>query len=280
MRNAAVPSFAFQPDTAIFTDTILSVQWLRGLAALIVVLFHLELAPWGASGVDVFFVISGFIMWRTTQHKDMHPATFYRHRIWRIVPIYWIYTLLLVLAFFAVPSAFSRLQFDWAHLATSFFFIPWQSPTSGLATPFLVQGWSLNYEMFFYLIFGATLALASHLRLATITCLLSGLVVLGCLVEPTSTAGRVYLDPLLLEFLAGVWVAQFWRRHAAYLSEPLAGLAIVAAFTSLIISTPLASTISGWQRVAVWGAPSVLLLVGALSLSSPTSRACQHLVGF
>ena len=249
-------------------DTIVSIQWMRALAALVVVLFHLDIAPWGASGVDVFFVISGFIMWRTTEQRNMDPATFYRHRIWRIVPIYWMYTILLALALLAMPSAFSRLEFDWAHFATSFFFIPWQSPTNGLLAPFLVQGWSLNYEMFFYLIFGAALMLAPRLRLAVVSGVLIGLVVLGLVVAPTSAAGRVYSDPLLLEFLAGVWIAWFWSRFGARLPVPFGLAMILTGLVCLVASAHLSDAVTGLQRLTVWGIPSVLMVVGALSIES------------
>ena len=210
-------------------DAVQSIQWLRGFAALLVVAFHLSIAPWGPSGVDVFFLISGFIMWITTDQRELHPLAFYRNRLLRIIPLYWLYTTLLALAIIAIPAAFTRLHFDWSHLLTSYLFVPAVSPTNGLVTPFLVQGWSLNYEMFFYAVFGATLVLPARLRIAKLSASLLGLILLGVWLQPASVVGQTYADPLLAEFLAGVWIGWLWRRGALRLPVPLATLALIVA---------------------------------------------------
>src|SRR4029077_17035692 len=93
------------------------VQYLRGIAAMMVVWHHAlgqialsrlltELPPFGGYGVDLFFVISGFIMVVTTWDKPIGPLEFMRHRIRRIVPLYWLVTLLMVLAAIAAPFMF------------------------------------------------------------------------------------------------------------------------------------------------------------------------------
>ena len=143
-------------------DHLLSIQYLRAVAALMVVFHHiinakpwlfnpLENYPSLATGVDIFFVISGFIMYVAARNEA--PLEFLKKRIIRIVPLYWVATL----AFVIVKTKlhiFSLTPEDWLHIAKSLAFIPHHDPTNpGKIWPYLIQGWTLNYEMFFYLIF-------------------------------------------------------------------------------------------------------------------------------
>src|ERR1700730_5914930 len=127
---------------------IFNIQSLRALAALSVAYFHTDFGGirFGSFGVDVFFVISGFIMAQICQTDSSH---FFLRRLVRIVPLYWALTLLIFgLAKFA-PWLVYRAPADWADLARSLFFVPYQNK-SGLVQPELFLGWTLNYEMFFY----------------------------------------------------------------------------------------------------------------------------------
>jgi exopolysaccharide production protein ExoZ len=104
-----------------------SIQYLRGLAALMVVAFHTAPGPFaliGAAGVGIFFVISGFIMWALTSSRQTTASVFLQRRIIRIVPLYWLFTLLLAGAGAIVPAAFSHLQLTTDHLLLSLAFIP------------------------------------------------------------------------------------------------------------------------------------------------------------
>ena len=99
---------------------ILPIQYLRGIAALMVVWFHSvgqipggrhvsSPSNFGNSGVDLFFVISGFIMVVTTAGTDVSAFEFLRRRIVRVVPLYWLLTLAMVVAAIALPSLFKTL---------------------------------------------------------------------------------------------------------------------------------------------------------------------------
>ncbi len=169
--------------------TISNVQVLRGLAALAVVLYHTAyvLPLFGHTefyGVAVFFVISGFIMTYITRAS---ADRFLLQRVTRIVPLYWVATILRLLwsyLGFANPvNTFpqwekwiredSPLLGTWFSaqfaalespallkaLAKSLLFIPYQDAAGNLQ-PVLGVGWTLNLEMFFYLLFAAALALS------------------------------------------------------------------------------------------------------------------------
>ena len=104
-------SYADRPRT----QTVVAIQYLRALAASLVAFHHAVGIPvfadytthFGTVGVDLFFVISGFIMWTTTERSDRGPVQFWLARIVRVVPLYWIFTTLYVAAALITPEAFT-----------------------------------------------------------------------------------------------------------------------------------------------------------------------------
>ena len=244
---------------------LVSIQYARALAALAVVFYHATARgdAWfqvGSAGVDVFFIISGFIMWTVTE-RETKSGTFLAHRLLRIAPLYWMATLL------AAVSA----RPDLARLVASFLFIPWRAP-DGAVAPVLVQGWTLQYEMFFYLLFAVGLVLTRRLQLAVITTALVALSCIGLAGPPHDPVVHTYTDPLLLEFLAGIWLAVLWRaaRLPQWAGRPLLAAAIVA-FTLAGVAR-LDPT--GWARLFFWGVPAGLLVTGFLALEDrmPVNR--------
>ena len=150
------------PDQNGRPEVLVSIQALRALAALAVTTYHaLQWADGGfdvgRAGVDVFFVISGFIMWHVTAGRDMAPADFLWRRLTRVAPLYWLSTLGVLAVALVWPAFLPEVRPGWAHLALSLAFIPHLDP-KGLPFPTLPPGWTLNYEAVFYLIFAAALA--------------------------------------------------------------------------------------------------------------------------
>ena len=107
--------------------TVINVQILRAVAALLVVWVHAQaiipsaaLPNWastvGYGGVDLFFVISGFIMVRTTDHGNISPLTFFRKRCRRVVPLYYVFTLLVVAISLIMPAALKSTRPDLVHV--------------------------------------------------------------------------------------------------------------------------------------------------------------------
>ncbi len=206
------PNIDIEPmfKKACLVQEFTSIQYLRAIAALMVVGHHSFTTglvdfngntAWLAGGVDIFFVISGFIMVQSTIGKGYSPTQFYARRIIRIVPIYWIATMAMMMT----------IQWDWIEAAKSFLFIPYLNPQSNAFMPLLQPGWTLNFEMFFYLIFGLSLLLAERFRFFAVTLCLTVLVVVGLAFQPTGVAGY-YTRPILLEFLLGMAIARFGIR--------------------------------------------------------------------
>jgi exopolysaccharide production protein ExoZ len=232
--------------------TLVSIQYLRAFAALGVVAYHTGRATiLGQAGVDVFFVISGFIMWMVTI-KPVGPAQFLWHRVVRVVPLYWIATL--IMAVHRSSSASDTVR--------SLLFWPYRDATGEL-WPVLVQGWTLNFEMFFYLLFAATLIMPRRLQLLSLTAILCSLSAIGIAFQPHEAELHVYTSPLLMEFLAGVWLSEIVQRGKI----PGVKIAVAMLFIGLLgFVVSLSRPPPELWRFILWGGPSLLVLCGAISI--------------
>lgn len=176
-----------------------------------VVYFHLQavsdpagMPHFGGSGVDLFFVISGFIMVHTTKAKPPTPAQFLVARFARIAPIYWLITLATFSAALLAPNLFKSTTADLKQLILSLLFIPF-SKAGGFPQPILFVRWTLNLEMFFYAIFAAGLSLRPYARGAWVAAAVVSVIGLGKLIWPVQgVLWDFYCRPLLLEFAMGM----------------------------------------------------------------------------
>jgi peptidoglycan/LPS O-acetylase OafA/YrhL len=250
-----------------------NVQALRGLAALLVIFAHLEtvlprigLQPFGYAGVDIFFVISGFIMVYTTANRDVTPISFISDRIARIVPIYWIVTLAVFGLVLVSPTLLQTTNADWSELAKSLAFIPFEK-NHDLVAPILFVGWTLNYEMFFYLLFALGLTLPGKKAgpLAVIRCL-AFLAVAGLLEHPQSVFGKFYTDAVVLDFALGVVIGLAHSKIPlqATVSSKVAVASLVVAGIFLVLVLPL--IFPDVSTFIVGGLPACLIVGGGLIL--------------
>lgn len=247
---------------------------MRALAVLLVVAFHssiripdafgpavLSFLRVGGAGVDLFFVISGFIMWTISDGRPTGPGEFILRRISRIVPMYWLATL--AWCALAAVGIMKWVELPPEHIVKSLLFVPHFSPTyPEKVFPVLVPGWTLNYEMFFYLVFALCLFLPARLRLGGLVSALWMLVLAGWVFEPTGAVGRTYTSPLLLEFLAGVVIGHAWRRGRH--PHGVLAWACIAAGVAGLIWAGATGIDEDTQRVAWWGVPAALIVLGVL----------------
>jgi exopolysaccharide production protein ExoZ len=245
---------------------VVSIQYLRGVAAIGVVIFHigqifrLEL-KFGGSGVDIFFVISGFIMWMVTRRREAAPAQFIQKRLLRIVPLYWIATIFLALCASVRPNLFPLDHPIPSHVLLSLLFVPHLGP-GGKPWPLITQGWTLNYEMFFYIVFAATLFVSKKRQFLLINIALLGCVAFGYLVRPSSTAGQVYTSPLLLEFLGGIYICRAWLAERV-LTRRDAWIAVAVGLSGIVANGYLPAPL---PSVLGFGIPAAAITLGAVSL--------------
>jgi peptidoglycan/LPS O-acetylase OafA/YrhL len=154
---------------------ILSIQYLRAIAAMLVVFSHIawknmqiggESINWwhtaGSFGVDIFFIISGFIMVFITHNRPMKEKkieTFLKKRFIRIVPLYWFYTLLALVIYLIIPERVNSGGGE-TEIVKSFFLLPLDKGQVYL----LNVAWTLHYEFIFYILFAIGLFFSQKYR--------------------------------------------------------------------------------------------------------------------
>lgn len=258
--------------------TLLSLQYLRAIAAFLVLLLHVSKLRFGSGmfGVDIFFVISGFIMWVTTHYEAVTPGAFFLRRFLRIAPLYWSVTLWAAFVSFN-PNPAIGLEVSPAWLLQSLFFIAGDGQARDLGTPYaflfpvLGVGWTLNFEMMFYALFALALSFKPALRLGTIMAALSALVALGFFVdEKSGIAIDFYTRSISIEFAFGVALGAaytFSRGKGVEWNAPRIGAGLV------ILGAVL--TRYGMQRLEIRGfalGPPALMICGGALLLEPLLR--------
>ena len=243
-----------------------SLQYLRAAAALAVVAYHA--LQWcdggfdvGRAGVDVFFVISGVVMWTLVDGETLTARRFIWRRFTRVAPLYWLATLLVAAIAPFWPYFLPEVKPGLTHLLLSLAFIPHLDP-KGLPFPTLPPGWTLDYEMIFYLIVAASLAAPVRRRARIIILTLSALVAAG-FVFPDS-AYYLGANPMLLQFAAGVGLGVALRRGTLPSAAWGAGLIVGSLMLWALVQS--GGFFTELWRPLVWGVPAVMLVAGALSL--------------
>jgi len=259
--------------------TLASIQILRAAAALSVVLFHA--AQWshldfavGAAGVDVFFVISGFVLWTACEARPPTPQAFLLARARRILPLYWIVTLAVAAAALAAPMALPIVLPEGRHLVLSLLLLPHTDPAGG-PFPLLPTGWTLTYEAFFYLVMAVALAAPKDRRLQIVAGLLLAASLVGFAYHGWYT---LLANPLLLEFLAGVGLARAWAQRRFERLPQGAGPGLIAAGVLILAVCQLSGLRDDFLRPFVWGPPAALIVAGALKLDADGRIGAGRLV--
>jgi exopolysaccharide production protein ExoZ len=257
-----------------------SIQILRAVAALAITIHHgmheADLAArksggtfaWQftlplEAGVDLFFVISGFVMVHASRDLFGSPASFVpflRRRLARIVPIYWLATALFLALSFGGLSSTLRAFPVTGEIVASFLFVPFVRP-DGYVQPVYSLGWTLNYEMFFYVLFALALPWPREKAVPALVAILMLLVAAGYLVPPSQAAAYFWTRPIILEFGLGMIIGQM-ALSGVRPSRPVA-VALVLAALALFGLVSYAPGIVP-DRTLIHGLPSALLVMAAL----------------
>ncbi len=251
---------------------IQNIQALRGIAVFMVILYHFVtieekygndniISPsffsLGIYGVDLFFIISGFIMvWVTqTSFQNINKIKrFLYHRATRIYPTYWFFTTIILIVFLIKPSMINNAHGNKADIIESFLLIPYKNAL------LLNVAWTLVYEMFFYFIFTIILFFKKEFLLYIAPSIVLGLVLLN-IVVPNYTVDNIYISfvysPYFIEFFIGViigltFIYQDFKKYKYVMFGFISLLFIISIFNGdmngyrldvwniLMISIPLA----------------------------------------
>jgi exopolysaccharide production protein ExoZ len=235
-----------------------TVQALRALAALCVVGMHVPAIERGAFGVDLFFVISGFIVCHVAAAD---PGRFMLKRIVRVVPLYWLCTIALFGIALAAPGLVGATRADVSELLQSLLFVPFVK-SNGNVHPLLYLGWTLNYEMVFYGLFALARVLAPRHAHAMAVAMLLALFATGRLVQFDSVALSFWTAPIVIEFVFGIAAYHVWRSGVLARLPALAAVGIAVGAWLLMASLRSVDTMRPW----LWGLPAMVLFLATLSL--------------
>lgn len=240
-------------SVALFHSLGTSKQYLPGQETLLFGAFK-----HGYFGVDLFFVISGFIIYYSNSQSSLSWRQFLRRRIERIVPLYWFVTIFIFVLASMLPNLFKNVEWvDLSHLLKSLFYISFTSDQM----PIVYVGWSLEYEMAFYLSVGFLISPTWATWDEKLTLGFSILVILGLAITTSyfQSYFRFLTNPLLLEFIFGVLIAKLFvgRRLSRNNFIPT-----ISCVLLLLVMDPT-------NRVIVAGIPAAALVFFAARYSYP-----------
>jgi exopolysaccharide production protein ExoZ len=267
------------PPTTRAAPTVFNIQALRGIAALLVVYFHLqpvvhdaygerEIWNFGVAGVDIFFVISGFVMFYANRAQPTSIKMFLTARVLRIMPLYWFATLLIV-GLFAIGLRPNGVHYLDAEIVAKSLFLIKSTFPDGRYDLVLNLGWTLIFEMFFYVVFAGLLIIESDKAALG---LMAGLFLL------TSSLGLVFrglpwfdsfvFSTLPIEFLYGAFLGFAYRTYGEKWPCTAIGLALALTAIAALIAIELGGVpgdvlYSRW-RFLLLGVPSLMIVASAL----------------
>lgn len=251
-----------------------SIQVLRAVAAIMVVVHHLiilatQYGLWEEQnsslsiGVDIFFLLSGYIM---TMLVDTSPCgmraswIFLLARLKKILPLYWTISLLTIfLVSIGWLSVWENRSYDWPYVISSFLLVP--DNAWPYSRPLVNVGWTLIYEMAFYLVMTIAILLPRKFRYPFSLVLIGGGYMVGELYH-LSGAWAFYLDRIIILFPLG---GAIYYLNGFTLKKPF--------YVMICIFCLLAG---GWSIYLLWGlgdnhggiswnVVSLLILIGGLS---------------
>lgn len=224
----------------------------------------------------MFFVISGFVVVYASEElfgRRGAMREFIGRRLLRIVPLYWGLTTLLIAGWFAWFGWFGEKLPElvtWKNVLGSYFFIPTPRPHDGQLLPVLSVGWTLNYEMFFYCLFAATIFLRRNAATLALTVIIFAIVAMPFDKPPMSA----WSSGLICEFVFGMWIALAYR--GGWRINPFLSAAMIAVGLALAIGAhPDEGTDAA--RIICWGF-SALLIVAATAMCNVNFRIQRWLL--
>jgi peptidoglycan/LPS O-acetylase OafA/YrhL len=248
-----------------------SIQIMRGLAAILVVLLHISIKgsqygndalkgfSIGGAGVDLFFIISGYIMCVSTINRDLNFNQFMLHRIRRIIPLYWITSTIGLVIYLYKPEVVNTSGGE-TSIWASYTLIPTGKRYLNS------NGWTLSYEFLFYIFFGLLIHKGTYRAMQVSSVILLVLVAAGLLFSYNGNAFSFLTSNLYLEFVFGMGCFYLFDKKIMR-SNTIAGicLCIVGALllvAEVVFDVPNQEAGRGW----LWGIPMLLLFTGFLCL--------------
>lgn len=252
---------------------IYSIQLLRWIAAMMVITVHIEHKSrylnfpatsmnWihvGTSGVDIFFIISGFIMCYIIEKKENSPLFFIMSRVKRVIPLYWFLTFIGLIGYIFIPGSVNSSGGE-TDVIKSFLLIP-------TSDKFIIQnGWTLSYEFYFYIIFSVFMLFIknNNRRFVGVGVFITILFLTGKLIQDHGLYIGFLTQSLMIEFVFGMLSYFIYSKFKlpVYLSVSLLGVGIVV----MIYNNTLPPIDLRHDRWFVFGVPMFLIFNGLVGM--------------
>ena len=265
------------------SGALMSIQAARGIATFVVIVAHVQLYVAGkmnlpdlmpfygvvGAAVDSFFVVSGFIMVYASERLFGQPGgmrIFFLRRLARILPMYWITTTFVVIYLLATYGSLDAGGAPLSYVIASYLFIPITRP-DGWGTPVHGVAWTLNYEVFFYTLFGCFVFLSRRRIVIVLSTIFIALALASLAFGPFPNPWGFWSHPLILEFALGMGLALAYRDGVRIGATAYWGLLAVA--TAVLLWSAWRGDFfppSANERLFIWGFPT-FLIIAALVLS-------------
>lgn len=252
-----------------------NVQLLRAWSAYMVVGYHtMEFIAWNATGswipdtdmgsgiITLFFAISGFLMVQITPQNETF-AWFIAKRAARIVPLYWLALTGVLVVTAVIPWAFSSADLSPASIASAYAFLPWPD-LNGNLLPVLGVGWTLNYEILFYILFGLSVMLPRQWQMAGLFAMMAGIMITSRAFAGDTFYGRFYGDTVMFDFAAGALLAHFvnWQPVTAFIKRTsMLSFALVAGIIWFLIEFTVPYSVPTQWRYWI---PAMMIMFAAV----------------
>ena len=249
-----------------FSKRFDGIQVLRAVAAIIVLINHVAFVGNGGFGVDIFFCISGFIMMYVTEKSTKN---FISKRIIRIFPLYYAITLVTFIGCYVFPGLFAGDGYGPVGLIKSLLFVPGE--IGGIVKPIVRVGWTLNYEMFFYLILWCSMHISHKYRGVIAGVVLTVSVIIGTLFNNLPVPVELWTDSILIEFIFGIvafWFVRWltiseWYRKCGNKNITRAACVVVALVSFIFMwFVKYNEGLSDIERCIIYGIPAFIIFVG------------------
>lgn len=230
-----------------------SIQAMRGLAAMSVVFHHISFIENGSFGVDIFFCISGFIMMYVTH---ISTERFMIKRLIRIVPLYYFITFVTYMGVLLYPEMFENTSADISYLIKSCLFL---TPMFGGADKPLVKvGWTLNYEMLFYVIIWIAMHINKKYRGVIASCIIIALVITGRIVNVDNV--------IMIEFIYGIAAYEILKNIDYYKCFSGNGIRavlciIATSMYGFMVAVKYMPCMDSITRIICYGVPAFILYI-------------------
>jgi len=261
-----------------------SIQIMRGVAAILVVLLHISIKGGqygndalkgfsiGGAGVDLFFIISGYIMCVSTIGRDLNFNRFMLHRIRRIIPLYWLTTTIGLAIFLYKPEIVNTSGGE-TSIWASYTLIP--NGKRYLNS----NGWTLSFEFLFYILFGLLIHKGTYKAIQLSSLILLGMVATGLFFFYNGNAFNFATNNLYIEFIYGMGCFYLFDkkiiRPNTAIGVSLCILGIVLLVAEVVFSVPNQEAGRGW----LWGIPMLLVFAGFLCLEGFIKGSTSFLKG-